>query len=185
MNKHIQLFSKFLSVIKIVLVALSGVFAIVILISIFNEEAFSSIIVQNAFLPKYGIGNFNYCPTCTEDSSLRLNEIGINMKIWMLLRGSLLLGLTFMIVSRMKEICTFATSISTFYKGSIQNFNRIAIYGFMIAVLSSFNFFSFNGESDIWVSFPFLPVAFSLFNLMLAEVFKEGLLLTEDTNSII
>jgi len=185
MKLQIGLFSRFLFILELCIWVLAILFMVTIMASLFYPDAFYTLIIQEGFRPEYNVGLFRYCSSCTDDSLLRLSDLNIGMKIWLLTRGILIMGLTYVIIRKLRAICKFTTAKSTFYEGSIRYFRQIASYGFALAVLSSFNFY-INGEaSNVFFSIPFMPLGFSLFCLMLAEVFKEGKMLTEDKNSII
>ncbi len=159
-------------------------FILLIISSLIGHEWSDLYVNSEAFQAKFGIGNFRWCNECI-GSDLLLNELEPQMKLWLLTRGGsffLLVGLSLLqIIKLLRSI----KNKNTFYKGNIEAFQRLALYGFIISILSAFNFYSYEEHFIFYSSIPFGPLAFTLACKVLSDIFKEGKNLSEDNQSII
>ncbi len=172
-------------VINILVLVLFGLFFLMLVYSFIQPNFFQMLIVNDAFEAGFGIGNFRFCTSCTNPDNLYLSDLGIAMKLWLMLRGLIFFVLIFLVLKTVKKILRSIESLSTFYKGNIESFRVLAKYGFWISLLSAFNFFVQGETSVINFTIPFGSIAFALTCLVLSDVFKEGQLLLEDNKSIV
>ena len=175
----------FLQLLEILLFVLLVVFALTLVYSMINPDAFDAVKVNGLAEPGFGSTNFKICATCMQDGLLSLNELSMTAKMWFLLRVSIFFVLTILIVRGFKKIVLSVKSKETFYEGNINNFKSLSRYGLIIAIFSSFNFLILPETFRINFDVPFGAIAFSLACLVLAYIFEEGKELTEDKNSIV
>ena len=153
--------------------------------SLINTEAFSNIVVEDAFQADFKLGNFRSCSECSDKHVITISEIGTNMKLWLLVRGLIFFILVLLSIQALIRVTKSILKKSTFYDQNIDAFMYLYKLGLAIAIFSSFNFF-IQGEADIVeFSIPFGVIGYSLGCRLLAEIFKEGKKLAEENNSII
>ncbi|MEM7297475.1 MAG: DUF2975 domain-containing protein [Bacteroidota bacterium] len=107
------------------------------------------------------------------------------MKLWILVRGVLLFGVTVLIFLQIIQVLKSLKEKLTFYETNISGLNRLALYGIFISFLSSVNFLVSESQFNVYTSIPFGPLAFTFGCKVLAEIFEEGKRLREDNNSIV
>ena len=181
----LQLAVRFCQGISILILALLGAFVLLILYSLLNPDAFQTVLLTDAFRAEFGIGHLKICSDCSGAGQWYLSELSAGMKIWLLIRGAVFFVLTYLILRMILRIIQSIRSISTFYEENIRTFKTLSRYGLLIALISMFNFFIQGDIADVNFSIPFTPLAFALGCWVLADVFEEGRILTEDRNSII
>lgn len=76
-------------------------------------------------------------------------------------------------------------SKNTIINGNIQHFRKLALYGGLTFLLSSFNLSPLGGKWTFHLALAFGPLLFTVACLVLAEVFREGEALEEDKASIV
>ncbi len=153
----------------------------------FDRSAYSSVVFLNDLPSGANIGNLKIYTgdAVPKPGDLLLSELHPIMIYWLLLRALVFFGLTIGIVIHVNRILTSIKNIDTFYEGNIIQFQKMARLGFILFVLSCFNFSYINGISDFHISIAFGPLLFAVSCLVLAEVFKAGKRLLEDKNMII
>ena len=176
---------RFLQFLKVVLILLFSAFGITIIYSLIQPDAFGNVVIERGFNAGFGIGAYKICPACSKENLLTLQSLSSSMKIWLLLRGGLFFIICLFMFQRIGKILSSVQSNATFYEGNIQNFKTLSSYGWILAILSSFNFFIQGEVSHLDFSIPFGTIAFALACAALANVFREGKDLTDDRNSIV
>ena len=185
MGNTLQLFHRFLQFIGWLLLLFWTVFGVMLVYSMIDASAFPSILTFDFFRPGFGLGRLQWCTGCKGTGGVYLQEISSIMKVWLLIRASLFFFLALRVVKALTKTVESVKSNATFYAGNIQNFRLMSRYALALAALSSFNFFIQGEDTQFDFTLPFGVVAFALGCMLLAQVFEEGRLLTEDKNSIV
>lgn len=131
--------------------------------------------------------DFKYCKDCISTTNgILLSEISQPIKIWILLRYSILLVLLVLIQYEGIKIWKSVKEFKTFHRLNRMHLRQIAKYAFGIALLGIFNFID-EGQNGIGleIGIPVVWGAVALFSLGLSEVFQEGHLLQVENNSIV
>ncbi len=130
---------------------------------------------------------FQLCTECdfTSNSAL-LTEIGPGMKLWILLRQSMMGLLVILIIHQVIKILKSVRDYKTFHSQNKLYFKRIAKYALALAIFKTINFID-EGPYGIGleIGFPLDMLGLALFSLSMSEVFKEGQTLEEDKNAVI
>ena len=169
----------------VLIISLFTAFTVLITWSLLDPEVFTYLAVTDAFQSGAGVGNFRICSSCPEASTVFLSGVSVGMKVWLWVRATAFFLLVFLILRTIQKIIRSIQSRDTFFEGNIKSFKTIAGYGFLFALLSSFNFYSDETGTNWHFSIPFVPVAFAVACLLLADIFREGQLLTEDKHYIV
>lgn len=111
-----------------------------------------------------------------------LSELTPGMLYWTYLRTLAFLSLMFLIVKEVRRILGSIESLETFRQDNVIAFQKIGRYALIIFFLASFNVWVVPGDSNINLNFALGPLLFAVFALVMAEVFKEGNRLMEDSN---
>ena len=184
-TKPLNLAILFIKVIRVIMYISITAFIGMLIYSLIDSESFSNLVVQNAFRARFTIGDFRFCSNCTDPNLLTLPQIATSMKLWLLLRGSVLMTLMVMSLQVLLRILRSIQQHATFYDQNIKGFLMLFRLGMVMAIISSFNFFIQGTSNDIEFSIPFGVLGYSLGCRLLAEIFKEGKMLAEDSHSII
>ncbi|MBO3697752.1 DUF2975 domain-containing protein [Roseivirga sp. E12] len=153
--------------------------------SLIQPQALDNVIITDSVKSGVGFGNVKICSACSVEGDVLLSDINTFSKLWLLARGSAFFLILFLVVNRILRILRSVASREAFYGGNIQNFKKMATYGFIATVISTFNFFYLHGIAQWHFTLPLAPLSFAIGCLVLAEVFKEGESLVEDKESII
>lgn len=132
-------------------------------------------------------GFFNFRIISASDAALPndgvlFSQLSAGMLYWMFFRTLLLLSLTFLIFRSLRQILNSIESLKTFRQDNIAAFRKIGKYALGIFVLASFNLWVEPGDSNLNLTLAFGPLLIAVFALVMAEVFKEGNRLMEDSN---
>lgn len=111
-----------------------------------------------------------------------LSELTPGMLYWTYFRSLALLSLMFLIVKAVLRILGSIQSLETFRQDNVIAFQKIGKYAIGIFILTSFNVWIVPGDSNINLNLPLGPLLLAVFALVMAEVFKEGNRLMEDSN---
>ncbi|MBX2875528.1 MAG: hypothetical protein KTR30_25650 [Saprospiraceae bacterium] len=153
--------------------------------TLLDAGAFPQLVINELFDAGYGLGRIKWCATCIGDHYLHFEDLQLSMKLWLLLRATLFFALAFLIVLELKKVLLSIRDTATFYRANYRSFSAIGNYGFLISLLSAFNFYVQGDQSHFNLSIPFLELGFSLGSWVLADIFWEGKLLLDDNQSII
>lgn len=165
------------------------VFIAVMLMGIADAPFAEQIDIPDAGQPGVGV-SLNWCKANCGDSPYLLSVIPTATKWWILIRTGIFFALTLLIMKRAIVLLKTVIDGRTFYGENILAFSQMAKYGFMIAALSAFNFY-YKGEVESaslfsWsLDIPFVPLMFALGCKVLAEIFKQGQLLSEENQSFV
>ena len=185
-NKILNISSFLLKVSFWVIILLLGGYLAMVIHWHFSPETYSNLIVTEGFQAGFGGIKLRYCSECNPTGSdLFFKELGSGMVYWSLIRLVLFSVPVLMIIKRFQKILQSLQARDTFYADSIQLFRTIASLGFVLTLLSSFNFLTLNGNTEFFFTVPFGPLLFSFGCLVLSEVFREGSGLVEDKKSIV
>ncbi|MEO0552686.1 MAG: hypothetical protein AAF149_05790 [Bacteroidota bacterium] len=184
-TKILQLAIPFFRVIQVIMLVFMTGFIGVLIYSVIDTEAFSNVHLQNTFRARFSVGDFKICPDCESPGSYTLSQLSTYMKLWLLLRGTALMLLALISLQVILRITKSIRDKATFYNRNIKGFLQLFRLGIAIAALSSFNFFIQGAESNFEFSIPFGALAYTLGCRLLAEIFIEGKMLAEDSNSIV
>ncbi|TYA92276.1 DUF2975 domain-containing protein [Seonamhaeicola marinus] len=128
-----------------------------------------------------------FCTDCDYTSkSTLLSEVRSGMKLWILLRLSVIGSLFILCIYKTIKILKSVRDYKTFHSQNRLYFKQIAKYTLAIAILGTFNFID-EGQYGIGleIGFPIHVFGVALFCLSMSEVFKEGQLLQEDKDAMI
>lgn len=184
-TQPLYLATRFIFVIKIIMYLFMLAFTITLVYSMINSAAFSDITIENSFKARLTIGDFSRCKSCAGPEKLTLAGLSFGMKLWLLIRSLVLMGLTLISLHVLSGIIRTIRSKSTFYSSNIQGFMRLFRLGMLLAFFGCFNFFIQGGTSDFEFSIPFGALGYSLGCWLLAEIFREGKALSDESKSII
>lgn len=133
----------------------------------------------------------NYCmgETCSDSFDV-LSYFANEMIIWLIVRQSVLFALNIMILWKAMDLIKSIRFSKTFYEENIRSFMQMAKYGLIMALISAINFRYddqfHSGDSFSWVfDIPFSILLFTLACKVLAEIFKQGKLLSEENQSFV
>jgi len=124
-------------------------------------------------------------PAIDRENTVQLQDLGRGMLLWILIRHSLLWVLGLMIILRIRRILETMQSVQTFYQRNINLLRTIGNICIIIAMISCFNIFPEDGVTKFALSIPFSPLLFGLAAFLMSEIFREGLRLAEDKDSIV
>lgn len=116
---------------------------------------------------------------------MTLTDLGHGLVYWLVLRTTCFFVLAVLALRRVLRIVDSVRTAQTFYASNITHFRHLAWIGFLYAALSAFNVGMIAGESVVHFKLPFVPLLFALGCLVLAEIFREGERLRQDSESII
>lgn len=134
--------------------------------------------------------SLSWCKGDCGDSSESLQAMAPEMKVWILIRTGLFFVLSMLIMWRGIVLLRSIKEGKTFYEENILAFSQMAKFGLIFALLSAVNFHYLGqvdmGSSIIWsLDVPFAPLLFALGCKVLAEIFKQGKLLSEENQSFV
>ncbi|MDW3193266.1 MAG: DUF2975 domain-containing protein [Cytophagales bacterium] len=165
------------------------VFTIVMIMGITDAAFAEQFNIPDAGQPGAGV-SLNWCKADCNDSVNQLSVIPTATKWWILIRASIFFVLTLLIMRRAAILLKTVIDGKTFYRENIEAFSQMAKYGLLIAALSAFNFY-YKGDVEeaslfSWsLDVPFVPLMFALGCKVLAEIFKQGQLLSEENQSFV
>lgn len=160
--------------------ALFLLFLFAILHSLISPESYSHVDLSEAFDPGFGINGMRIRGD-NKQITLDLAEVSVGMKIWLLIRGIIFMGVILLIARHMLKVLSSIQTLKTFYNANVTHFRRMTIYAFVGVLFSSFNFYDTPGEgAEFMFTIPFGPLAFALLLGVVTVVFKEGNRLMED-----
>lgn len=168
-----------------VILLLGLIFTIGLTHSYFYPEKYSHFIITDLFNAGWGIGDIQLCKECIGPKDIILSEINPMMRGWLWIRFMAFAILTIVIVFRILGILKSVLSLNTFYNENILHFKRLAWYGLLAFLLSSFNFYMTSGETMLHFNLNLGTIGFAMACLVLSEIFKEGKVLQEDNKAII
>jgi hypothetical protein len=151
----------------------------------FSPESYALVVLPGA---REGLGlglDFRIISVSDAESpnnGVLLSQLSVGMLYWLYLRTLLLLSLTFLIFRSVLQILGSIESLKTFRQDNIVAFQKIGKYTLGIFVLTSFNIWIVPGDSNLNLTLAFGPLLIAVFALVMAEVFKEGNRLMEDSN---
>ncbi len=153
----------------------------------FDQTAFQLVDLNDAFKAGYGVNGVQYYQHSAQlpSNAVPMSELSPGMMYWLFFRISIFVALTILITRSALRIVHSIGSLKTFYQDNIRHLRTIALYGFIAFVFSTFNFLSFEGQSNLFLKTAFGPLVLSVGALVLAEVFREGKNLLEEQNLII
>ncbi len=132
-----------------------------------------------------------YCmdDSCSDSFDV-LSFFADEMIIWLVVRQSVLFALNILILWKAMALLKSIRYSKTFYEENITAFMQMAKYGLIIALISAINFRYddqfHSGDSFSWVfDIPFSALLFTLACKVLAEIFKQGKLLSEENQSFV
>lgn len=131
--------------------------------------------------------NLSYCSDCERtEETVYLSDMGIGIRMWVLIRYALISLFLILIINRVIEICKSVEVDHTFYNNNVAHLKQMSKYASWIFMIGLFNFID-EGHNGIGLQlgFPFGMLAFSLMCLTLSEVFREGSTLLQDKNAIV
>jgi len=184
-TRPLKLSIYFIQVIKLLISIFMVAFTVTLIYSLMNTDAFSGLTIEDGFSPGLDIGNFRICSACDSDQYLAVSALSPAMKFWLLVRGIILFSLVLKSLQIVLRIVRSIQSRSSFYEKNITGFLILSKLGLVIAFFSSFNFFIQGDVSDVQFAIPLGPIGYVLACKLLAEIFREGKMLSEDSNSII
>lgn len=165
------------------------IFITIMIIGFTDSPLAERVSIPNAGHTDAGI-SMNYCPGDCHDYSNQLSFLATEMKWWILVRTSLFFVLSLMILLRAVALLQSILSGKTFYEENIHAFTQMARYGMIMALFSAFNFsyhdqFDSGNTFDWSLDIPFSTLLFALACKVLAEIFKQGKLLSEENQSFV
>lgn len=119
------------------------------------------------------------------EPNVPLSKLPNAMMYWIVVRTLAFVVLVRAIIRSSLKILSNIATLKTFYDENIKSFEAMTRYGFIIALLSAFNFMYFDGHFTASFSFPFGPLIFALACGILAQVFSQGRTLSEEQKLIV
>lgn len=166
------------------------VFYFVMLAGLLDWPLQEKITLNGAGRPGTWLG-MTYCldETCGDSFNV-LSFFADEMIIWLIVRHSVLFALNIMILWNAMALLKSIRYSKTFYEENIKAFMHMAKYGLLIALISMVNFRYDDqyagGSSFEWVmDIPFSVLLFTLACKVLAEIFKQGKLLSDENQSFV
>jgi len=147
-----------------------------------NPEYFDNWYLLNPFKP--GSASFNFQRSNTA-VGMTFNDLGSTNVYWMMIRTTLFSAIVLFAQRLILKVLYSVGSTATFYVENIRYFKRLAMTGIVFSLVSFFNFGIIDGQWQFFLSIPFVPLLFATACYVMAEIFKEGNRLQEDSNSII
>ncbi len=182
-NRIIQL-SIWITKSVIAIVALVSLLTVIFVIHWHMDAAFyKNLYLVNGF--QAGLNSFNLRFSGNELTNIRLSELGSATIVWIFIRNAVILAFVLVILNMIIAVLKSISNLETFYDQNIRNFRKIANIGFVLTLIAFFNFGTVDGVTSWNFTIPFQPLLFSSSFLVLAEVFKEGKRLAEDSKSIV
>lgn len=175
-------------VLKIFLVIYILFFATFICLAIywhFNPEAFKRIEISSGFNAVFGIPEIRMLHTEKNADDIILSEISSPMLYWLVIRNSIFFLLGLMIIFKISKIINSVLSLNTFYNDNIHHFRKM---GRLFLIMALFIFFNFYYQDKVLIlrfSIPFTSLMLAMSCFVLAEIFSEGKLLSEDKKLIV
>ena len=149
----------------------------------FNQSFYEHWYLKNGF--QAGLDSFHINITEKDSEGISLSKLSHSMIYWLLLRTSIILFLVLTILRKLLNIIKSISSLQTFYDHNIKTFKSLSIIGFILSGIGFFNFGIVDGITNVHFTIPFGSLLFSAACLVLAEVFKEGKKLLDDSNAIV
>ena len=124
------------------------------------------------------------CGDCLSENQLYHLDSG--WLAWLYFREGLVVILMVLITGGLISILNSLGDFKTFYDSNIEQFLKLARYGFIAFIIASFNI----GPSEVSgvhldLTFAMGPLLFALGSLILAEIFREGKSLLEESKTIV
>lgn len=116
-----------------------------------------------------------------DPGSILLSELFPVMLYWLYVRTLILLTLTYLIFRALRSVLSSIRSLETFRNDNISAFQQIGKYALWIFFLTSFNLWIVPGDSNVNLNLALGPLLIAVFAFIMAEVFKEGNQLMEDS----
>ncbi|CAH8281363.1 DUF2975 family protein [Mariniflexile fucanivorans] len=109
----------------------------------------------------------------------KLKTVSLYITYFKILGGFILI---FLCIREFQKIMQSVKDIKTFRKNNVQSFRRIGRLLIGFAIISSYDSFRFENGDFMGISIPFTILFLIVFALIMAEIFKEGILLKEEND---
>lgn len=169
---------------SVLLLVLWSACSSVMLYSMWYPDAFSNIVVEDMLDAGYSM-SFTLGSGAGSADSITLSKLDVWTKIVLLIRGSLLFGIVFLMLRSLRDILRGVITFSTFISNNIHHFRRLCYLAILLGVVCSFNINFLDDGINIRLALPIKILAMALGFLVLSEIFVEGKILEEDKNSIV
>lgn len=147
-----------------------------------NSGFYENFYLSNGF--KAGL-SFGITISSNQMPGISLGQLSSGILIWQVVRVIIMMILAIISLKIWIRIIHSVSGLKAFYHENIKAFKKLAIIGFIIVLVSSFNFGMMNGNDQWHFTIPFGALIYSFICYILREVFKEGLKLQEESNSFV
>lgn len=122
----------------------------------------------------------------TAGTGVPMDELSRTTMTWLAIRATLFFVLVWLGLGRVLKVLLSVKANQTFFRENVRHFQQLSTIGILFTILSAFNFGGAEGGGvHVNFSIPFIPLLFTLGCYVLAEIFREGGRLREDSSSII
>lgn len=118
--------------------------------------------------------------TPEDDKVFTLDKLTTGSLIILFIKYSMILVLVFLSVKEFQMVVESVKKIQTFKIGNVRSFIRLGKYFFILFLLFSVSVYGFEQGRISIISIAFLPLVLMLLAFVMAEIFKEGNLLSEE-----
>ncbi|MBD0823497.1 DUF2975 domain-containing protein [Aestuariibaculum marinum] len=112
----------------------------------------------------------------------KLNKIKMTSLYRMYLKLTGILVVLFLCVKEFSKVIKSVKQVETFGLGNVKSFRRLGVFILIYAFLTSYYYIGFEQGGISKLSIPFVPLFLVLLSFVMAEIFKEGVLLKQEND---
>ena len=182
-NRQLQFFYHFTGAIIIIAFLLFAFFLFVQIHSYKRPDFYTNWFLINPY--QAGLRGFQMLIGAKGETGIPLSEIQIFDRIWLVLRSGILTTFIIAMLWHFRAILKTVQQAQVFYQKNIYHFNRMAFWALLLSFFSAFNLGNLHSNPNLNFTIPFGCLMLAGGFKVLAEVFREGKRLSDDSNSII